>query len=401
MESITERRFLIVTGEASGDAHAARLVEALKAGGPCQVRGVTGPALEAAGAERLVPMEDLAVIGFSAVIPRLPRLLRARGRLLTALANFKPHVCILVDAPGFNLRLGPELKRRGACVFYYIAPQVWAWHPERAAGMARWVDHLAVVFKFEEAIFRGAGVNTTYVGHPLVESLAPEVDATTLRRELGLGADQRVLGLLPGSRPHEIHHHLADMLAAARTLQSSRPDLAVVVALARGETDSEYPATASGPEAVAAVARLLPPGRADAARGISALWVTRGRTRSVQAAATVCAVASGTATLETALLGTPLVIVYRVGAINYAIARRLVSLERIGLPNIVAGADVVPELIQGDFTPTRLAAALAPYLDDPQVRDEQRGKLCMVSEGLGDVGASTRAAALVDSLVRA
>ena len=400
MENDSKRRFLIVTGEASGDAHAARLVEALKARGPCRVRGVTGPALEAAGAERLARMDDLAVIGFSAVIPRLPRILHTRGRLLAALAEFRPHACILVDAPGFNLRLGPELKRRGARVFYYIAPQVWAWHPERAAAMARWVDHLAVVFRFEEAIFREAGVRTTFVGHPLIESLTPEVDTATLRLELALGADQPVLGLLPGSRPHEIRHHLADMLAAARRLQSSRPDLAVVVALASDRHGPGHAPTAGGAEAVAALERLLPPGRSGEALGIATLRVTRGRTRVVQATATACAVASGTATLETALQGTPLVIVYRVGAINYAIARRMVSLERIGLPNIVAGADVVPELIQRDFTPERLAARLAPYLDDPASRAEQRRGLARVREGLGDAGASARAAALVDSLVR-
>ena len=397
MEDHTERRFLIVTGEASGDTHASRLVSALKASGPCRVRGVTGPALEAAGAERVVPMDDLAVIGFSAVLPRLPRILRAHARLLEELERFRPHACVLVDSPGFNLRLGPALKRRGARLFYYIAPQVWAWHPERAAAMARWVDRLAVVFPFEEPIFRRAGVNATFVGHPLLETLEPEVDAATLRKELGLGADQPLLGLLPGSREGEIRHHLGDLLRAAAKLRASRPALSVVVALAPGGPGAAVVA-ARGEEAARALVSLLPPG--DHARdGLPAdVRLVRGRTRAVQAAATACAVASGTATLETALQGTPLAIVYRVGAINYAIASRVVKLTRIGLPNIVAGADVAPELIQGDFTPERLAAALAPWLDDPVARARQRAALGVVRERLGEPGASGRAARLLEEL---
>ena len=397
MEDHTERRFLIVTGEASGDTHASRLVSALKASGPCRVRGVTGPALEAAGAERVVPMDDLAVIGFSAVLPRLPRILRAHARLLEELERFRPHACVLVDSPGFNLRLGPALKRRGARLFYYIAPQVWAWHPERAAAMARWVDRLAVVFPFEEPIFRRAGVNATFVGHPLLETLEPEVDAATLRKELGLGADQPLLGLLPGSREGEIRHHLGDLLRAAARLRASRPALSVVVALAPG-APSEPVVAARGEEAARAIVSLLPPG--DHARHgiLGDVRLVRGRTRAVQAAATACAVASGTATLETALQGTPLAIVYRVGAINYAIASRVVKLTRIGLPNIVAGTDVAPELIQGDFTPERLAATLAPWLDDPAARARQRAALGVVRERLGEPGASGRAARLLEEL---
>lgn len=391
MEDLPERRFLIVTGEASGDAHAARLVAALRALGPCRVRGVTGPALEAAGAERVLPMDELAVIGFSAVLPRLPRILRARQLLLRELAAFRPHACVLVDSPGFNLRLGPALKRRGASIFYYIAPQVWAWHPKRAATMARWVDELAVVFPFEEALFRQAGVKTTFVGHPLLETLSPEVNEVTLRRELGLGAGQPVLGLLPGSRPQEVRHHLADMLAAARMLTERRPDLAVVVALASGP---------GAPGSAEALEPLLPRGWRGRTRAFSSLRAVRGRTRAVQAVATACAVASGTAALETALIGTPLVVVYRVGALNYAIARRLVTLDRIGLPNIVAGVDVAPELIQDAFTPARLAAALAPWLDDPSARAAQRAKLDIVRAKLGERGASARAATLLAALAR-
>ncbi|HEY2954717.1 MAG TPA: lipid-A-disaccharide synthase [Candidatus Eisenbacteria bacterium] len=370
-----ERRFLIVAGEPSGDAHAARLVRALAKLGPCRVRGVAGPALRAAGVEPVVEMESLAVMGFAEIAARLPVLLSARARLLAECARFAPHAVALVDYPGFNLRIGPELKRRGARVFYYIAPQVWAWHPERAAAMARWVDRLAVVFPFEEPIFRAAGVETTFVGHPLRDELASEVDAATLRGELGIDPGQPLLGLLPGSRAQEVRHLLEPLCRAAQILLRDRPALAAVVAAAPGLDPALW-----------SVAER---------HGVR---VAHGRTRSIQAHATACAVASGTATLETALFGTPLTVVYRVGWINYAIARRLVRLSHIGLPNIVAGAEVAPELVQDRLTPERLAASLAPALDDPRERAARSAALAVVRERLGGPGGPARAAGLLWAL---
>ena len=370
-----ERRFLVVAGEASGDLHAARMVEALRSLGPCRIAGVAGPALRAAGVEPLAAMEDLAVLGFAEIPARLPALLQTRARLLAALNRFSPQAVALVDFPGFNLRLGPELKRRGARILYYIAPQVWAWHAERAQAMARWVDRLAVVFPFEEPLFREAGVETTFVGHPLMDELEPEVDETVFRAELGVDGSRRIVGLLPGSRPQELDRHLGPMLGAARLLMRARPDLVAVLPLAPG----------------------LEPRRLSPAR-LGEVRLVRGRTRATQAFATACAVASGTATLETALFGTPLAIVYRTGWMNYAVARRLVRLPRIGLPNIVTGADVAPELIQGGLTAERLAETLAPWLDDPSARAERRRLLAAVRERLGGPGASRRTAELLWSL---
>jgi lipid-A-disaccharide synthase len=368
----------LVAAEASGDLHAARLVRALRELGPCRIRGVAGPALRDAGVECLVPAEDLAVLGFSEILTRLPRLLAARRLLLRELTDFRPHAVVLVDYPGFNLRLGPQLKARGARVFYYIAPQVWAWHPERAGAMAHWVDRLAVVFPFEEPIFAAAGVDVRYVGHPLLDAFEPEVDAATFRGELAIGPEQRVLGLLPGSRPQELRRHLAPMVAAARRLAAGRADLCVVIPLAAG---LPTPSLLGGAES-------------------RRVRVLHGRTRAVQAFATACAVASGTATLETALFGTPLAIVYRTGRLNYAIARRLVTLPRIGLPNIVAGEGVCPELVQGDFTAERLAAALAPWLDDARERAAASERLAVVRHRLGGPGASRRAAEWLWALAR-
>jgi lipid-A-disaccharide synthase len=369
-------RLLVVAGEPSGDLHAARLVRALRAEGPCEVRGVAGPRLRGEGVQPVVAQESLAVIGFSGILARLPALLDARARLLREAERLRPDAAVLVDYPGFNLRLGPQLKRRGVRVFYYIGPQVWAWHPERAAEMARWVDRLAVVFPFEEAIFRDAGVATTFVGHPLLDDLEPEVSADALRRELGVDASARLLGLLPGSRPGELAHHAAPMLDAARLLRRDRADVVPVLALAEGLSLASVSA-----------ARL------------EGVHVVHGRTRAVQAHAACCAVASGTATLETALFGTPLVVCYRVGALNYWIARRLVTLPRIGLPNIVAGHEVAPELLQDGLTAPALAAALASVLDDPAEAARRRAALGIVREKLGGAGASARAAAALREMV--
>jgi len=365
-----ERRFLIVAGEASGDRHAARLVEALRRLGTCRVRGVAGPALLAAGVERVVAMEDLAVLGVSAVIGRLPRLWGAYRRLLAEARRLRPSAAVLVDSPGFNFRIGPALRRLGVPVYYYIAPQVWAWRPERAARMARWVDRLAVIFPFEEPLFRGAGVNARFVGHPLLEGLEPEVDERALRSEIGAGPDAPILGLLPGSRAQELRAHAPVMLEAARRLAAGRPDLAVALALAPGlEREGERIASSFG-----------------------GVRVLAGRTHAVQAFATGCAVASGTATLETALFGTPEVIVYRTGWINHQIARRVIRLPRIGLPNVLAQDEVAPELLQDALRPGALADALAPWLDDPGCREARSRRLAVVRELLGAPGASARAA---------
>lgn len=373
MDGTDPRRLLIVVGEASGDAHAARLVHALRAHGAWQVRGVAGPRLAAEGVERRVDVADLAVIGFSGVVRRLPRILVALHRLEREARAWRPHAALLVDAPGFNFRIGPRLHALGIPVFYYIAPQVWAWHAERARAMAAWVKALAVIFPFEEPLFCAAGVNARWVGHPLLESLAPEVDEAAFRAELGVPDGSRILGLLPGSRPQELEAHLPPMRAAALALARTRADLVPVVALAEG------------------LAGRIPAGDAR-------LRVVRGRTRAVQAFSTAAMVASGTASLETALFGTPEVVAYRTGRLNYAIARRVVTLPHIALPNIVAGEEVVPERVQDALTPESLAAVVAPWLDDPAAAAAVRQRLALVRERLGGPGASARAAAWLAEL---
>jgi lipid-A-disaccharide synthase len=242
--------------------------------------------------------------------------------------------------------------------------------------MARWVDKLAVVFPFEEPLFRDAGVDTTFVGHPLIDDLEPELDETAFRAELGVSAAARLVGLLPGSRRGELAAHARVLLEAGRRLRLEYPAGVVpVLALAPGLTLDHVPA------ALRSSARIV-----------------TGRTHCVQAYAACCAVASGTATLETAVFGTPLAIVYRVGRLNHAIARRVITLSHIGLPNIVAGREVAPELLQDALEPGRLAALLGGWLADPAALARRRDDLAIVRERLGGPGASARAAGLVREL---
>lgn len=376
MDGSDPRRLLIVVGEASGDRHAARLVHALRAHARWEIRGVAGPQLLAEGVTPVVDVAELAVLGFSGVVRRLPRILAALSRLEREARQFRPHAALLVDSPGFNFRIGPRLKVLGVPIYYYIAPQVWAWHASRARAMARWVDRLAVIFPFEEPLFRAAGVNARWVGHPLLEHLAPELDEAAFRAELNAAPGARLLGLLPGSRAQELEAHLPVMLAAARTLAETRADLVPVVA------------AAPGLERHPALAHATPPVR-----------VACGRTHAVQAFSRAAMVASGTASLETALFGTPEVVGYRTGRLNYAIARRVVKLARIALPNIVAGEEVVPERVQGDFTCAALARTVAPWLDDPAAESEARARLAVVRARLGGPGASARAAAWLAEMV--
>ena len=378
MEARAASRVLIVAGEASGDRHAARLVEALRAHGPLEACGVTGPALEGAGVRRIAESGELSVVGFTGVIARLPRILAVERAVERAAREFRPQAAVLVDSPGFNFRIGPRLHRHGIRTFYYIAPQVWAWHAERAQQMSRWVDRLAVVFPFEEELFRRAGVDARFVGHPLIDDLSPEQDGATLRFRLGLAPETRLIGLLPGSRRGEMRAHLPVMVETARALCAQRPGLVALIAVATGLDD------------------LVPPQLREAASPVRAV---SGATRSIQAAAECCIVASGTATLETALFGTPLVVVYRTSRINYAIARRVVRLARIGLPNIIAQTDVAPERVQDAFTRAELEPILARWLDDPAARAAQSALLSQVRARLGGPGACARAAAWLAELL--
>lgn len=368
-------RILIVTGEASGDLHGANLATAIQALRPdARLFGVGGARMKAAGVELVHGIERLDVIGLLgfAQVRAVARTYRALSRLLRR----EPFdVVVLIDNPGLNLRLSRVAARAGHRVVYYIAPQVWAWHPGRIRQIARTVRRMLVILPFEEGLFRSAGIPCDFVGHPLLDAIAPSYDRVELRKRFGLETDAPVIGLLPGSREKEVRSLLPVMLEAAQHLRHSYPGIGIVVAQASSIPNGCITTLAEG-------------------SGLE-VRVIRDQPNEVMAVSDLLLVASGTATLQAAVIGTPMVIVYRLPWLTYWIARCLVTVDCIGLVNIVAGRRIVPELIQHEAIPERLYEEAARLLRDRAACDEMRAALRAVRQSLGEAGASRRAAELV------
>jgi lipid-A-disaccharide synthase len=405
---------LVVAGEASGDLHGGRLVQALKTLAPdCNLFGIGGEHMARAGMELLFHIRDMAVVGFTEVIRRLPFLRRAMRTLEHEVEKRKPRAAILIDYPGFNLRLAKRLRRRGVKTLFYIAPQVWAWGASRIPKMAAVLDEMAVVFPFEVELFAQAGLATTFVGHPLLEGLTPRLSRKDFFQRFAFAEERPLLGLLPGSRTHEIERLLPDMIATARLLQTRLPHLQIGVAQAPAlprELYERHLITRKNVRATAwpwhqknsrAHSEPEPKNLGSTEVGTftnhgeainDEIKLIDNATYELMRESTACLVCSGTATLETACLGTPLVIVYRISKLSYEIGKRLVKLPHIGLVNVVAGRKIAPELVQNDFTPEAAAEALRPYLQDRIARERASQELIAVREQLGTPGASVRTA---------
>lgn len=363
-------RVLLVAGEASGDAHAAKVVEHLRRDGAV-IRAVGGPALAAAGAEIVEPIDALAVLGFIEVLSKLPGILRVQRRLEHLLDSERFDLFLGVDFPGFNLRLAAQARRRGVPVLHYIGPQVWAWRARRLRTLRRVTNHVALILPFEKPLYDAAGVTATFVGHPLLEDAAD--DAATPDCDLGL---------FPGSRMQEVRRHLPLLLGGAALLRRRKEDLRVRVSRVATLPLVLYER--------AAAAAGFPPGIVDTTPARQLL--RRCRTSLV---------ASGTATLEAALAGNPFAVLYRTSAINYAVVRRLVHLPHVSLVNLVAGTEVVREYLQDAASPSALAEEAARLLEDDAERDRQRRQLLDVCRRLGTPGASERVAALAREVASA
>lgn len=359
-------------GEISGDAHAAALLRALREIRPgIGAWGVGGPALAREGQEQCAGIDALSLVGITEVLPRLGSILRLLRRLGGELARRRPRAVILVDAPDFNLRLAATAHRLGLPVIYFISPQVWAWRRGRVRPMRRTVDQVLCILPFEERFFRERGLRASYVGHPLVDTVAPSAPVPALRAEFGLDPARPVVAMLPGSRPTEVRALLGPLCAAARILASREPRPQVLV-----------------PAASPAIRALLVPleGPPIGAR------VTHGRAWDCLAAADAAVVASGTATLEAALLGTPFLAVYRLSPLSHLTGRLLVRVPWVSLPNLLLGEPAVTELIQGACRPERIAAEVARLLDDTAAAARLREKCAKVRGVLGPGGAARRAA---------
>jgi len=379
---------LIVAGEASGDSHAARLVAAIREFLPdAEFLGIGGEALASQGVRLICHAGDLAVVGLSEVAGRLPAVLRALGDIRRVLQQEPPALAILVDFPDFNFWVARLAKWHGVPVMYYISPQVWAWRTYRVRTLARLVDRIAVIFPFEADFYRQRGVPAEYVGHPLRETLPEAPDRRALLTEWGLDPKRLTLALLPGSRASEVRLLLPVMLEAAKILKQAIPECQFVLPLA-----STVP--------VELVEEILGEETEDRRPKTENLKIIPGQSYQTLAAAHLALVASGTATVEAALAGTPAVIVYRVSPLTFAAARLLVRVPHAGMANLLAGERMFPELLQHYCTPELVARTVLAWIRDGDRLGKLRHSLTRVITRLGGPGASRRAAEVAVELIK-
>jgi lipid-A-disaccharide synthase len=371
----------MVAGEASGDRYGAHLIDALRGRvDAVEGWGIGGDRMIAAGFEPLREIRDVAVVGLVEVISKLPLFIGAMRDLRRRAARDRPDLAILIDYPDFNLRLARHLKNLGVPVLYFVSPQVWAWRPGRIRMISRRVDAMAVILPFEVPLYRNEGVEVEYVGHPLVDLATAGSSRDEARRRFGVSGDTKVVGLLPGSRMGECARILPVLLDAAAILHREIPGIRFLIPLAEG-------------------LERRPIEHMIRSRRLPVTVVERNFYDVLQACDTI-AVASGTATLEAALLGVPMVIVYRLNPLTYWIGSRLATVDMIGLANLVLGRRVVPELVQGDCRPDRVAAELRRLLRNPTLRGQIRQQLLEVRRRLGRGGAFTNTADMAVRLLQ-
>jgi lipid-A-disaccharide synthase len=371
---------LLSCGEASGDLYGGALVEQLTALDPSvRALGFGGPRLQSAGATLVGDYRGLAVTGIVEVLRVLPRSLAMYRALLRTARAERPDVFVAIDFPDFNFRVASAMRRLAIPVVYYVAPQLWAWRSGRMRTLQRLADRILVIFPFEPEIYRAAGASATFVGHPLVDLVPVTAARAPFLAGLGLDPGRPTVALLPGSRPNELRGILPRLMAALPPLSAAVPGVQFVLARAPGLPDE-----------------LVAP----AASGTVPVRVVEGRTDDVLATADVAITASGTATVQAALHGCPMVIVYHVFPLSYAIGKRFVRVDTYGMVNLVAGERLAPELIQGDFTPDAVARATTELLRDAALRARTVAGLCEVRRRLGGGGASRRAADIVLEVAR-
>jgi lipid-A-disaccharide synthase len=374
-------RFLLSCGEASGDLYAGALTRELRALDPgVTVAGLGGPALAAAGGTLLAEYRGLAVTGLTEALAKVPRSYATIRQLTSAARRERPDALIAIDFPDFNFPLARRVKRLGIPVVYYISPQIWAWRAGRMKTIREIADRVLVIFPFEEAIYRKAGVPVEFVGHPLVDLVAPSAPRDVWLRSHGLETDAPTIAMLPGSRPNEVGRILPDLAAAVRAISQRVPGVQCLLARAPNLDDHLF----------------------DAARGSGVpITIVEDDTDAILAAADVVLTASGTATVQAALHDAPMVIVYRVSPMTYRIGRRLIKVDTVGMVNLIAGEAIVPELIQDAFTPEAVAAEAVSMLTDRARVARIREGLARVRAKLGGPGASRRAAEAILQVAKA
>ena len=372
---------MIVAGEASGDIYGAGLIRAVHQQQPdISFFGIGGERMREAGCETLVDSADIAVMGLVEVIKHFGVITAAFKQLKKILQKTPPDLLILIDYPGFNLRLAKVAKQAGVKVLYYISPQIWAWRQGRIKKIKRLVDHMAVTLPFELPLYQREGVPSSFVGHPMAGRVTVQSDRDTAARSFGLDPERPIVGLFPGSRRNEIERLLPTLVASAVLLLTQFPDLQFVLPLASTLREADLAPYLAGAD--------LP------------LTITRERIHDLTRACNAVISVSGTVTLEVALVGTPLVIIYRLAPLTYQFAKRLVKVEHIGLCNIVAGQTVARELIQDDASPEQISAEIAKILTSQSYAAELKQGLSLVRERLGSGGTDQKMAALALSMVQ-
>jgi lipid-A-disaccharide synthase len=369
---------LISAGEASGDMYAARLATALRARADVRFFGMGGPHMREAGVDIVVDSADVALVGLLEVVHEMPALNRAWRRLLAETRRRKPALAILTDFPGFHLHLSRALKHKGVRNVYFVCPQFWAWRPRRVNLVRRRFERGLCIFPFEVDFYRKHGVQVDWIGHPLVDQVHAPMSRAEFAAQHDLDAAKPILALLPGSRAGELAQHMPILMEAAAKLHAAAPERQFALALASG---------------------LTPPQVQPFLRADVPIHIVSGSTYEVLAASDIAVVSSGTATVEAALIGAPMVVVYRVAPLTAWIARRLVRTPYFAMVNLIAGKRAVPELIQENFTPERVIQEVERLLASSEARDEMRRDLAVVRERLGSPGAIDRAADIIATMI--
>jgi lipid-A-disaccharide synthase len=371
-------QILISAGEASGDMYAARLATALQARADVHLFGMGGTRMREAGVEIVADSSEVSVVGIVEIAKKYPALKRVWNRLIGEAARRKPRYAILTDFPGFHLRMARALKKQNIQSIYFVCPQFWAWRPWRANLVRRRFVRGLCIFPFEEQWYRSRGVKADFIGHPLVGNVSAKRTRAEFAAAYGLDPTKPIITILPGSRSGEIAHHMPTLMRACALIQQQRP-VQFVLALAPGTKRAQ-------------IAHYLDPQLP--------MHVVEDATYEALGAADVSIVSSGTATVEAALMDAPMIVVYRLSPLTAGIARLLVRTPMFAMVNLIAGKQVVPELVQKDFTPERVLREVNRLLDSPEARAETRQGLAEVREKLGPPGAIDRAADLIAEMLR-
>ena len=367
---------MIVAGEPSGDLQASRVAAELKTFAPdIALFGMGGDLMEQVGVELIYHIRDSAVMGIGEVFTAIPAFLKKRKHFKDLIRSKRPDAVVLVDFGDFNMPLARFTHRLGIPVIYYIPPKAWAWRPNRAKKIAKTTTAVASIFPFAAEFYRQAGANVEFVGHPLLDFAQIDMSRAEARRAIGLNEDHPVVGLMPGSRRREVERLLPVMLAVSNQIHQTVPDCQFVLPLAPGIDSATLPE-------------------------MPLVNIVRGNTYQAMRASDLMLIASGTATLEAACLGTTMIVVYKMSRLSWHILRKLVKLELSGLPNVIAGHEIVPELLQDQVATDRITPIALELLQNPKKREAQQAQLSWVYDQLGEPGAAKRTAQLILNHIR-